>query len=162
MFFHLRPIEPDDNRAIAHIIRQVLTEYGANCTGFAWDDPELDALSTAYQGDRAAYFVATVENVVVGGAGLAPFPCEYPNLCELQKMYLLPAYRGQGLGKALMTSVLATAQQMAYDGCYLETFDGMERAIAFYEAFGFRALPKPLGNSGHTACNRFYLRWLTP
>lgn len=162
MTYEIRPIRPDDNGAIAHIIRQVLTEYGANCSGFAWSDPFLETLSTAYEQPRAAYYVAVVAGQLVGGAGFAPFPCDYPHLCELQKMYLLPPWRGQGLGRALITQVLTQAQAWGYQGCYLETLNTMTRAMAFYQQAGFQPLAQSLGNSGHHGCDRFYLRWFSP
>jgi putative acetyltransferase len=155
----IREIQPEDNAAIARIIRQVLTEFGANRPGFAWADPELEALTQAYQAERSVYYVAVVDAQVVGGVGIAPFPCDHPNLCELQKMYLLPAARGQGLGRALLTQALAAVTAFGYDGCYLETFGPMEAAIALYEQAGFQALKAPLGQSDHHACDRYYVRW---
>ncbi|WP_008310035.1 GNAT family N-acetyltransferase [Leptolyngbya sp. PCC 6406] len=159
MTCQIREIQAADNGAIAAIIRQVLTEFGANCGGFAWSDPELEDLARAYAKPGYAYFVAIAGDQVVGGAGIAPFPCEYPDLCELQKMYLLPEWRGQGLGRALMDQVVAIARDYGYHGCYLETFRTMTGAMAFYERSGFRPQAQPLGNSGHHACDRFYLRW---
>jgi putative acetyltransferase len=155
----IREIQPGDNAAIARIIRQVLTEFGANRPGFAWADPELEALTQAYQAERSVYYVAVVDAQVVGGVGIAPFPCDHPNLCELQKMYLLPAARGQGLGRALLTQALAAVTAFGYDGCYLETFGPMAAAIALYEQAGFQALKAPLGQSDHHACDRYYVRW---
>lgn len=159
MAFDIRPICPQDDTPLAAIIRQVLTEFGANRPGFAWSDPELDCLSQVYRQDRAIYYVVLQEQTLLGGAGIAPFPCEYPNLCELQKMYLLSPQRGQGIGRTLIDRLLRQAQAMGYRGCYLETLDTMSRAIQLYEKAGFTRLAKPLGDSGHSSCNRFYLRW---
>jgi len=159
MTFEIREIQPSDDAAIAAIIRQVLTEFGANRPGFAWADPELDQLSQAYAGDRALYYVVTQNSQVIGGAGIAPFPCEYEQLCELQKMYLLPAFRGQGMGPALMQRLLDAAIAYQYRGCYLETFDAMHSAINLYQKSGFEPLTKPLGDSGHNSCNQFFIRW---
>jgi putative acetyltransferase len=36
---------------------------------------------------------------------------------------------------------------------YLESFPDMKEAIRLYEQNGFRYLDKPLGNTGHYACN---------
>ena len=160
MTFAIREIQPPDNAQLAAIIRQVLIEFGANRPGFAWADPELDTLSAAYAGKGSVYYVVTQQHAVIGGAGIAPFPCETPNLCELQKMYLLPASRGLGIGQTLMTKLLQTARTLGYHGCYIETFETMQGAIRLYEKSGFKALSEPLGNSGHGGCNRFYLCWL--
>lgn len=162
MAFELREIQPQDDAPIAAIIRQVLTEFGANRPGFAWADPELDHLSQAYQSDRAMYYVVTKDEQIIGGGGVAPFPCEYDNLCELQKMYLLPVCRGQGLGSKLMQRLLDSAADYEYRGCYLETFDAMQSAMRLYQKFGFESLAMPLGNSGHNSCNRFMVHWLEP
>lgn len=161
MQLDIREIQPEDDAALAAIIRQTLTEFGANQPGFAWSDPELDALSTAYTGDGAVYYVVISEQTLMGGAGIAPFPCQYAGLCELQKMYLLPAARGQGIGQVLMTRLLATAQTYGYRGCYLETFHTMERAIQLYQRAGFHRLNAPLGQTGHSACNQFYVNWFS-
>lgn len=162
MAVEIRPIQHQDNRALATLIRQVLTEFGANRPGFAWADPELDALSQAYDHKEAVYYVVTQGAQLVGGAGIAPFVCEYPDLCELQKMYLLPPLRGLGIGKTLIKMLLADAAAIGYRGCYLETLDAMAGAIRLYENAGFQRLSAALGNSGHGGCNRFYLRWFNP
>lgn len=159
MTFEIREIQPPDDPQMAAIVRQVLTEYGANRPGFAWADPELDHLSQAYRADNAVYYVITSDGRVVGGGGIAPFACEYEQVCELQKMYLLPDYRGQGLGKQLIQKLLDVASAYGYRGCYLETFDAMREAIGLYKRSGFQPLAKPLGNSGHNCCNRYLMRW---
>lgn len=159
--YELRPISPADNGAIAAIIRQVLIEFKANCSGFAWADPELDTLATAYQGQDRAYYVVMVGDTLVGGAGFAPFPCNQPHLCELQKMYLLPPWRGRGIGYHLLKRCLDTAQRLGYQGCYLETVSTMTQAHHLYERVGFQPLAVPLGNSGHHGCDRYYFRPLT-
>lgn len=159
MAFEIRRIQPQDNEPLAAIIRQALTDFGANRPGFAWADPELDRLSEAYQDPGAIYYAVLQQQRVVGGAGIAPFACEYADLCELQKMYLVQDQRGQGIGKALMAKLLHQAQEFGYRGCYLETLHSMHSAIHLYEKSGFCRLEKPLGDSGHTSCNRFYLHW---
>jgi putative acetyltransferase len=160
MTVEIREIQPPDNPAIAAIVRQVLTEFGANRPGFAWSDPELQHLSRAYQGDRAIYYVVTNDGQVAGGGGIAPFACEYEQMCELQKMYLLPAVRGQGIGRMLMQRLLNQAMAYQYRGCYLETSNAMHSAIHLYQKSGFEPLKAPLGDSGHNSCNRFFVRWL--
>lgn len=156
--FEIRPIQAQDNGAIAQIIRQVLKELGAARPGLAWSDPELDAMAQTYSHPGTQYFVVVHQETVLGGGGIAPFACEYPATCELQKMYFLPEARGHGMGAALIDRLLTTARQLQYQGCYLETLNTMTRAIRLYEKTGFTRLPKALGCSGHTACNRFYWR----
>ncbi|MDB9525652.1 GNAT family N-acetyltransferase [Oscillatoria sp. CS-180] len=162
MTFKIRDIQAQDNTRMAEIIRQVLTEFGANRPGFAWTDPEIDTLFQAYGKPGSVYLIATVDDAVVGGGGIAAFPCEYPQICELQKMYVLPEFRGRGIGTYLLKQLLKVAQDQHYQGCYLETFGPMQGAIRLYETLGFTRLSQPLGNSGHCACDRPYLLWFNP
>ncbi|WP_229360327.1 GNAT family N-acetyltransferase [Ferrimonas sediminicola] len=156
----IRQICTDDNSQLAKIIRDVLAEYGANRPGFAWQDPELDALSQVYVGDGRRYWVAELQGRVVGGVGIAPFDCHWPATCELQKMYLSRDCRGQGIGQTLLETALGYARQQGYRHCYLETFGPMLAARGLYEASGFESLPAPWGDSGHTACDCWMMKAL--
>lgn len=50
---------------------------------------------------------------------------------------LLPALRGRGLGRALMTAALAAARARDFERVELDVFASNARAIALYEAMGF-------------------------
>lgn len=158
--YFLREISETDNSEIARIIRSVLVEFGADRPGFAWQDPELDDMAQAYDREGYRYFVAVMDGAVVGGAGIAPFECDLPQTCELQKMYLLPRARGKGVGWALLQQALQRAFALGYRQCYLETLSGLTGATTLYERNGFVALGNPMGQSGHTGCNLWYMREL--
>ncbi|MBY6185767.1 GNAT family N-acetyltransferase [Marinobacter hydrocarbonoclasticus] len=160
MPLELRTLSPDDDAGLAQIIREALTEFGANRPGFAWADPELDQLSKVYSRPDHHYLVALLDGELVGGAGIAPFACHLPRVCELQKMYLSPRARGQGVGQALMEAILAEAVKRQYQHCYLETFGPMTGAQKLYQAHGFLPLSAPWGESGHTACDRWFSKTL--
>ncbi len=156
MSFELRPIEGGDNPKIAQIIRQALTEFGANQPGFAWADPELDTLSDAYSGNGSRYLVVERKGKLLGGGGVAPYPCHLQRVCELQKMYLSPEARGLGAGRSLVARLIQFARKSGYQYCYLETFGPMTQAQQLYQRLGFRELEAPWGSSGHPGCDRWY------
>lgn len=153
----LRPIEPCDDAAVAHVIRAVMPEFGAVGDGFAINDPEVDWMHRAYSAPRSAYFVLEREGRVIGGGGVAPLQGGDADTCELRKMYFLPALRGLGAGTALMARCLDTARALGHRQCYLETLCGMDAAQKLYERSGFRRLDGPMGSTGHFGCDRFYL-----
>lgn len=155
--FSIRPITPADDLAVARIIRGVMPEFGADGPGFAIHDPEVDAMSAAYDRPDAAYFVVELDGRVQGGGGVAPLEGGPEVVCELRKMYFLPALRGLGAGAALMQRCLAEARALGFRQVYLETLRGMDAAQKLYERTGFRRLDGPLGATGHFGCNRFYL-----
>ena len=53
-------------------------------------------------------------------------------------MGLLPGYRGQGLGPALLEAVIREATRQDLTRIELEVFSANTRAIALYERFGFQ------------------------
>jgi putative acetyltransferase len=154
----IRPIRADDDAAVARLIRTVMPEFGAVGAGFAIEDPEVDAMSLAYGAPRCAYWVVELDGAIAGGGGVAPLAGADPEVCELRKMYFLPALRGLGAGSALIRRCLEQARAYGFRACYLETLTGMDAAQALYLRTGFRRLDGPLGATGHHGCNRFY--WL--
>jgi len=156
-----RPIEPRDDAAVAAVIRAVMPEFGADGPGFAIHDPEVDHMSRAYSVPGAAYFVLVDEaGMVLGGGGVAALEGGEPGVCELRKMYFLPAARGRGVGEALLRHCLAVARDLGYRTCYLETLTGMDQAMRLYGKLGFQPLCAPLGRTGHGGCDRWYAREL--
>lgn len=96
----MRRLTLQDNPAIARVIRQVSAEYGLTADkGYTVADPNLDELYQVYSQPGHAYWVVEYEGEVVGGGGIAPLTGSESDICELQKMYFLPAIRGKGLAK---------------------------------------------------------------
>ena len=153
----IRKVLPEDNQALATVIRSVLIELGVPKVGTAYADPEVDNMFATYDRARNAYFVVEKEGKILGGAGIAPLAGEDPSICELQKMYFSPASRGLGLGKQMMDTCLAFAKENNYSPCYLETLPYMKAAQKLYLKSGFDYIDGPMGNTGHTSCNV----WLT-
>ncbi len=168
----LRPINRDDNAAIAAVIRRVMPEFGADGPGFALHDPEVDDIAAAYSQARSAYFVVELNGRVAGGAGFATLegseslpltqldPPLLGPVCELRKMYFLQELRGKGAASALLQHCLDQARKAGFRHCYLETLSHMSAARALYARHGFQPLKAALGNTGHFGCNTFYMREL--
>ncbi len=155
--FTFRAIRPEDDSAVATIIRTVMPEFGADGPGFAIHDPEVNGMSAAYGIARATYFVVEVNGRVVGGGGIAPLIGADDGTAELRKMYFLPEARGLGAGSALLRHLLGIAKELGFARVYLETLTGMDAAQRLYEHLGFRRLDKQLGATGHFGCNRYYM-----
>jgi putative acetyltransferase len=153
----LRPITPADDAAVAAVIRTVMPEFGADGPGFAIHDPEVSAMSAAYDRPGAAYFVLVDEaGRVLGGAGIAPLDGGRADTCELRKMYFLKELRGLGQGERMLRHCLEAARGLGYRRCYLETLTGMDAAQALYRKVGFTPLCGPEGRTGHHGCDRWF------
>jgi putative acetyltransferase len=158
----LRPIRESDDRDVRDIIRAVMTEHGCSGAGFAIHDAEVAAMTSAYQEARAGYYVVERDGVVFGGGGYAQLEGSSQDaaVCELRKMYFLPAARGLGLGRAMLSLLLEEMRRAGFRRCYLETSSWMDAAKRLYLAAGFTAQNAAEGATGHHGCDSFYSRIL--
>ncbi len=156
----IRPIGQSDNPIIATIIRDTLTEFGANHPGTVYYDAATDALYELFQKEKATYNIAELDNKVVGGGGIYPTDGLPPDTCELVKMYLLPEARGTGLGRKLIETSMEMARTFGFKRMYLETMPELNQALKVYARFGFQYLDAPMGNSGHTGCKLWMMKSL--
>jgi putative acetyltransferase len=156
----IRNIQPQDNPHLSKIVKETLAEFGANHPNTVYYDPTTDALFEMFQKKGATYFVAELNDEIVGGGGIYPTDGLPADTCELVKMYLLPHARGGGLGRTLIEKCLSYAKETGYKKIYLESMPELKQALKVYAKFGFEYLKEPMGNSGHTGCSLWMLRSL--
>ncbi|SEM11860.1 putative acetyltransferase [Aquimarina amphilecti] len=154
----IRSVAPEDNKALAQVIRDVLIEMGVPKVGTAYEDEALDIMYETYDVPRKRYFVVEEDGKIIGGAGIAQLEKEDSEICELQKMYFLPEARGKGLGSQMMSTCLNFAKEQGFTKCYLETMPYMKEARKLYGRVGFKALDKPMGDTGHYSCQAWMIK----
>lgn len=103
-----------------------------------------------------AYWLALREGTPVGYAkqkhGSAPPGSTTAAAVQLQKIYLLHEFLGQGLGRDLLRAVLDAAAPLA-SLVWLDVLHENTRAIRFYEREGF----KPIGEDHYTIGQQTFL-----
>ncbi|MFM1840703.1 MAG: hypothetical protein RIR47_752 [Bacteroidota bacterium] len=156
----IRPIEQKDNIDIAKVIRGALEEFGANKPGTVYFDPTTDALFELFNTPGSYYYIATIDNKLVGGAGIFPTENLPKGTCELVKLYLHKNARGTGLGKQLLNTAMQWAKENGYTQVYLESMPELSKAVTIYENVGFQRINQPLGNSGHCGCDIWMVKTL--
>jgi ribosomal protein S18 acetylase RimI-like enzyme len=62
------------------------------------------------------------------------------NPIELVRIYLLPEFIGKGLGSSLMQACLQESLARGHDAIWLGVWEHNQRAIAFYEKWGFKKI----------------------
>ncbi|MBN2634538.1 MAG: GNAT family N-acetyltransferase [Bacteroidales bacterium] len=153
-----RHLEKKDNPEIASLIRSVFREFGIARPGTVYFDPSTDDLHTLFSAARAEYWIAEDNGKIIGGCGVYPTPGLPEGCAELQKLYLLAEYRGNGIGRKLMELSFDSARRLGYKQIYLESLPELGRAISLYLKAGFDHIPGPIGNSGHFGCSIWMLK----
>ena len=62
--------------------------------------------------------------------------------CELKRLYIRPAYRGQGMSRVLMDRILADARAIGYKVMLLDTLPFLQTALRLYKAYGFEEIER--------------------
>lgn len=125
-------------------VREIFREYAASLAvdlAFQEFEQELATLPGDYAAPRGALLLALVDGAVAGCCALRPLDTtDYPNACEMKRLYVRPAFRGLGLGRQLAEAIMDAARVNAYDHVLLDTLDDMEAARTLYEDLGFREI----------------------
>jgi len=101
-------------------------------------EEELADLPGDYAPPRGALFIARTGHDMVGCCALRPLDtADYPNACEMKRLYVRPALRGNGLGRRLAEAVMEAANLAGYAYVLLDTLSEMETARAMYQELGF-------------------------
>jgi putative acetyltransferase len=148
-----REIEEKDNKIIAEVIRRIFREFKIDRPGTVYTDPTTDDLFTLFKTPRSRYWICEEGGVILGGCGIFPTQGLPEGCAELVKFYLSKESRGRGIGKTLILKSIETARELGFSQLYLESFPELEAAVHLYKKIGFKMLDKPMGNSGHFACN---------
>lgn len=151
----MREIQPRDNSQILNVIVAVLKSFNAVPATSALGDESIHHMYENYLEPRAVYFVAESNGIVYGGCGLRQLAGTHENICELQRMFLLPEARGFGLGKKLLGMCIEKAKEFRYNSIYLESTSMMNTAITMYSGAGFKRISSPKGETGHSWCDVF-------
>lgn len=134
------------------LVRELFVEY-AQSLGFSLCfqgfDRELAALPGDYAPPAGRLLLAVVEPEVEGTAsalgavaGCVALRRLGEGTCEMKRLYVRPAFRGRGIGRALAGAAIAAAREMGYRRMRLDTIPAqMAAAVALYRELGFRDIP---------------------
>ena len=98
-------------------------------------DEELRHLENKYGLPGGRLYLALTENGEPAGC-VAMTPAG-PDCGELKRLYVRPAFQGQGLGRLLTERILQEARLCDYSAVRLDTLPPLRAAIHIYRSMGF-------------------------
>lgn len=105
-------------------------------------DDELASLPGEYAAPAGQLLLALVDGELAAcGAMRSLRDVDYANACEMKRLFVRPAFRRFGLGRALAQALLDEARRAGYSVMLLDTLDDMEAARGLYETLGFEEIP---------------------
>lgn len=141
--FSIREATAGDLPDVLGIVQGVLVEYELPVCSTELS-AELGRVVEPNGHDHGRLWVALDGDAVVGCAAITPVR---EGVCELKRMYLLPACRGRGVGRRLLGEALGYARER-YQRVELETHTKMEAARRLYGAAGFQKFCSSMRNCG--------------
>jgi ribosomal protein S18 acetylase RimI-like enzyme len=130
-------------------IRTLFLEYAASLDvdlAFQGFEEELATLPGRYAWPKGALFLAFgADGQAMGCVGVRPF--DRPAACEMKRLYVRPAGRGQGAGRALAAEAVRFASTAGYGEMLLDSLPGMEAAVGIYRSLGFEPIPPYWNNT---------------
>jgi carbonic anhydrase len=144
---HVRPLDlddPDDVSAgralveeyVSFTVDEAVEILGAWPAGDAADVhqlvPDLRDFTGRYR--DGAFLVIAVNDQIAGGVGLTRLD---DRVCEMNRLWLRPAFQGAGSGRVLVAACIEHARGMGFGRMILDAAPYRERAITLYRSFGF-------------------------
>lgn len=130
---------PEDLTATITLFEAYATSLGIDLT-FQDFATEMASMPGKYSPPTGTLLLARTasNNEAVGCVGLRPLSDD--GIAEMKRLFVDPAGRGLGIGKALAERVIQEAKALGYRAIRLDTLPSMVSAQALYKSLGFREI----------------------
>jgi putative acetyltransferase len=125
--------------------REIFREYAQGLgvdLAFQNFEAELAGLPGEYAPPAGMLLLALVDGQLAACGAFRPLAdVDYPNACEMKRLYVRRAFRRFGLGRMMAQALIDRATQAGHSTMLLDTLDDMEVARSLYGSLGFEEIP---------------------
>jgi ribosomal protein S18 acetylase RimI-like enzyme len=97
-------------------------------------DKDFENLPGEYICPKGCLLIAAYKNNPAGCVALRKLD-DYA--CEIKRLFVLPKYRGIGIGRQLIKKAIENASKTGYKRIRLDTIASLQEAISLYRSLGF-------------------------
>ncbi|HUR87265.1 MAG TPA: GNAT family N-acetyltransferase [Solirubrobacteraceae bacterium] len=124
-----------DEQPAAALVQGMRDAIAALYAGLQLDGPDMPKAGPGELSPPGGTFiVGCLDDVAVCCGGLKRLP---DGACEIKKMFVVPAYEGRGIARALLEELERRARGLGYEIARLDTGDRQSRAQRMYERAGY-------------------------
>jgi putative acetyltransferase len=134
----IRSARDGDSDGLIALIGTVFSEYPDCVLDVDGEMPELRNPATAVREAEGRWWVAEVDDVVVGSVSISPADA---NTVELKRLYVAATARRRGLGAHLVRLVESEASHREAESIFLWTDTRFADAHRLYERLGYARSP---------------------
>lgn len=129
----IRTYKPEDSGAVKELILAILKkEYPFDQT--AYKDTDINDISGSYSGKGNAFFVAELDNKIVGSVGVKS---DTRDSALLRRLFVDENYRRKGLGSELLQNAITFCKENHYKDMVFRATDRMKNAMKLCKKMGF-------------------------
>ena len=108
---------------------------------------EIASLPTPYTQARGELLLGRIDDIPAACIAFRLAAAEPEGSCEIKRLFVLPAFRGQGIARALIPEALTRAGNRGFTRAVLDTdITSMAPAHAAYRMLGFTAYKPAIGS----------------
>lgn len=137
--FVVRTAEDDADVAEVRRLVHAHADARASIPGVEHMHADADRMPGVYVAPLGGLWIAASGASGVGCVALRPLDAE---TAEVKRMFVDPEWRGRGVGRALMDTVISGARARGYRALRLGTLHDMTAAQALYSSLGFAPIAR--------------------
>lgn len=132
--FLIIPFQPRYENQIINLIGSMLVfTRDRQESDLPLKDDDINHIPSTYFG-KGGFWLAFAGQRLIGTVALLDLG---QDTAKLKRLFVIPMYHGQGVGRALLNHALAHAKQQNFSRMILNTYPTMKRAQSFYLKHGF-------------------------
>ena len=123
-------------------VRRLVTAHGdalANTLGVEFVYADAARMPGPYAPPLGGVWLALHGEEGIGCVALRPLDEE---MGEVKRMFVDPSWRGLGVGRALLVTLIEAARTRGYSALRLGTLHDMDSALALYQSLGFTPIER--------------------